>query len=180
MFGYEPKGRGFESLTPCQEKHRGYFLGAFLLYDDTMKNPAILLFAKLQRLRCGERAVIDFSTANAGSESLTPCRAAEHLSPTPAHTPCHFVTSPSHPRGGVILIAFRRGSLGISRPRGEVFHASLPNFLLALGKLGANALLSPITSSSSSFLSYSTCLCAFTITHFFFKVDVNINEVNQD
>ena len=43
VFGYEPKGRGFESLTPCQEKHRGYFLGAFLLYDDTMKNPAILL-----------------------------------------------------------------------------------------------------------------------------------------
>ena len=100
VFGYEPKGRGFESLTPCQEKHRGYFLGAFLLYDDTMKNPAILLFAKLQRLRCGERAVIDFSTANAGSESLTPCRAAEHLSPTPSHTPCHFVTSPLHPRGG--------------------------------------------------------------------------------
>ena len=30
VFGYEPKGRGFESLTPCQEKHRGNILGAFL------------------------------------------------------------------------------------------------------------------------------------------------------
>ena len=62
----------------------------------------------------------------------------------------------------------------------KVFHASLPNFLLALRKLEADALLSPITSSSSSFLSYSMCLCAFTITHFFLKVHVNVNEVNRD
>ena len=29
VFGYEPKGRGFESLTPCQEKPSRIRLGFF-------------------------------------------------------------------------------------------------------------------------------------------------------
>ena len=68
----------------------------------------------------------------------------------------------------------------ITNQTGEVFTHHFPTFSWLSGSLELDALLSPITSSSSSYLSYSMCLCAFTITHFFFKVDVNINELSPD
>ena len=56
--GCGPGGRGFESHYSPQNKKSTEFTPCFSYsrMKLMMKNPAILLIAKVQRLRCGERA----------------------------------------------------------------------------------------------------------------------------
>ena len=75
--GYEPVGRGFESLTPCQRKairNSGWLFLCMVLWDETPVQVAGKTRTFLSAATKGSGAQLDAELARRGSESLTPCQ----------------------------------------------------------------------------------------------------------
>ena len=75
--GYEPVGRGFESLTPCQRKairNSGWLFLCMVLWDETPVQVAGKTRTFLSAATEGSGAQLDAELARRGSESLTPCQ----------------------------------------------------------------------------------------------------------